>query len=250
MHSDPIDKCRDSVRQIDPENIRKTCVYRLPKGIRLKDFVIEKNEKSDMSCVIALGNGAMKIIESIMNSGNNYWILKAHINHQKLDDIESGNKLYVMCDIEDKEHLTKENRRAISEFVQAHKKVYLLTTLGKEILRSEVLEEISQHLRRIGREVTVLAIKPFVFELAPGRIEIIDKTLEHLVHYVSKIIVFNNEDLIDVSEMSGFTIRECFNMMDRLIASVMDDEYKCGNEECKDSKIIDIFLGGIVNNGE
>ena len=231
MHSDPIDKCTDSGRQTNPENIRKTCVYQLPKGIRPKDFIIEKNENSDMSCVIALGSGAMKIIESIMNGGNSYWVLKAHINHQKLDDIKSGNKLYVMCDIEDKEHLTKENRRVISEFVQAHKKVYLLTTLGKEMLRSEVLEELTQHLRRMAREVTVLAIKPFVFESAPGRIETIDKTLEQLAHYVSKVIVFNNEDLIDVSKMSGFTIRECFNMMDRLIASVIDDEYKCGNEE-------------------
>lgn len=195
---------------------------------------MRSNDNIDSSCVITIGSASMNIMEAIRNISNNYLVLNAHINHQNLYDAKADNKLYIMCDIEDKKHLTVENKRVIGEFVQAYEKVYLLTTLGIEMLRSGVLKELTKHLRRIGREVTVLAIKPFRFESALGRIETIDKTLEQLANDVSKVIVFNNEDNIGISELSGLTIKECLNIMDHLIASVINDQYMCGNEECKD----------------
>lgn len=238
----PAQKVHEAYRQIGSDQIAKCCVYRLPKGVRLKDFNIEENANSKKTCIIALGGGGIKIAQSIMKYNNAYMSLMTHVNHLGLDGVHAEYKLYLMCDIEDKELLTIENRGTLSEFVSAHKKVYLITTLGNEIRRSQAIEKISQHLHRIGREVIVIAVKPFIFELYPERIDAINETLGQLDKFVSKIIVFHNEDMVDINEVSAVPMHDCFELLDHAIASVIQGDYNCGDE-----RIIDVFFGAVIN---
>ena len=168
----------------------------------------------------------------------------AHIDHQELYDNIADNKLYLMSDIEDEEILTVENRRLLSEFVMAHKKVYVVTTFGRETHRSEAVEKMLQHLRRIGRKVTLIVVKPFLFEVVPGRIRAINETIKKMELYAEKIFIFHNEDLLAIKESSTLPMSKVFSSLDNIIASVIEEDY-----DCSDEVVTNIYLKELLNEG-
>ncbi len=220
-------KYSPNLRTIDVEHIDKMCTYRLPKGVRLKDFVIEKNEHSDKICIIGVGGGGINIVKSITKNKHQYYPLMAHMDHSELYDDTSKNKLYLLSDIEDEEILTLENRYALSQFVSGHKKVYIVTTFGRETHKCEAVDKIVQHLHRIRRETTMIVVKPFLFEVVPGRIRAINATLKKLETFTEKILLFHNEDLLDIKEKSTMTMPEVFSTLDTIIASVIEEGHEC-----------------------
>lgn len=231
-----------NVRQISMDEVRKYCTYRMPKGVKLKDYIINENENSKKFCILGIGAGGINIVEAITKDNSKYFSILIHVDHQDLYDREAKNKLYIMSDIEDKEILTVENRRALSEFVAAHKEVHVVTTLGRETHRSEVVEKIMQHLYRIHRNVTLIVVKPFLFEVVPGRIKAINETLKKLEKYAEKIFVFHNEDLLAMKKSSTLSMPEVFSSLDNIIASVIEEGYDCGDEI-----VANIYLKELLN---
>ena len=233
---------RENVRQINEDEIQKVCTYQLTKGVKLKDFIVNKNENSKKFCIIGIGGGGINIVGSITNDNNKYFSLMAHIDHQELYGNVADNKLYIMSDIEDEEILTVENRRLLSEFVMAHKKVYVVTTFGRESHRSEAVEKIVQYLHRIGRQVTLIVVKPFLFEVVPGRIRAINETIKKMESYAEKIFIFHNEDLLAIKESSNLSMPEVFSSLDNIISSVIEEDYNCDDEV-----VTNIYLNELLN---
>ena len=154
----------------------------------------------------------------------------AHIDYEDLNKRNVDNKLFLMSDIEDEEILTVANRRALSGFVTAHKRVYIVTTFGRETHRSEAVEKIVQHLYRIGRKVTLIIVKPFLFEVLPGRVRSINETIKKMEAYAEKIFVFHNEDLLSVKETSTLPMLKAFSYLDSIIFSIIAEDYDYGDE--------------------
>ena len=231
-----------NVRQISMDEVRKYCTYHMPKGVKLKDYIVDENENSKKFCIIGIGGGGINIVEAITKDNSKYFSMMTHVDHQDLYDRDVENKLYIMSDIEDKEILTVENRRALSEFVSAHKEVYVVTTLGRETHRSQAVEKMVQHLYRIHRKVTLILVKPFLFEVVPGRIRAINATIKELEKYVEKIFVFHNEDLLAIKESSTMSMPEVFSSLDNIIASVIEEGY-----ECEDEVVSNIYLKDLLN---
>ncbi len=231
-----------NVRQINMDEVRKYCTYHMPKGVKMKDYIADDNENSKKFCIIGIGGGGINIVEAITKDNSKYCPMMTHIDHQDLYNHEVENKLYIMSDIEDKEILTIENRRELSKFVSAHKEVYVITTLGRDTHSSEAVEKIMQHLYRIHRTVTLIVVKPFLFEVVPGRIRAINETLKKLEKYAEKIFVFHNEDLLAMKESSTLSMPEVFSSLDNIIASVIEEGYECG-----DKVVSNIYLKELMN---
>ncbi len=231
-----------NVRQISMDEVRKYCTYHMPKGVKLKDNIVDENENSKKFCIIGIGGGGINIVEAITKDNSKYFSMMTHVDHQDLYNRDVENKLYIMSDIEDKEILTVENRRALSEFVSAHKEVYVVTTLGRETHRSQAVEKMVQHLYRIHRKVTLILVKPFLFEVVPGRIRAINATIKELEKYVEKIFVFHNEDLLAIKESSTMSMPEVFSSLDNIIASVIEEGH-----ECEDEVVSNIYLKDLLN---
>ena len=202
----------------------------MPKGVKLKDFIVNENENSKKFCIIGIGGGGINIVESITKDNSKFYPMVAHIDYEDLNKRNIENKLYLMSDIDDKEILTVDNRRALSEFVTAHSRVYVVTTLGRETHRSEAVEKIVQHLYRIGRKVTLIVVKPFLFEVVPGRIRAINETIKKIEAYAEKIFVFHNEDLLTVKESSTLPMSKVFSYLDNIIFSIITEDYDYGDE--------------------
>ncbi len=230
------------VRQISMDEVRKYCTYQMPKGVKLKDFIVDKNENSKKFCIIGIGGGGINIVEAITKDNSNYFPMLAHIDHQELYDRKAENRLYIISDIEDKEILTVENRRALSKFVSTHKEVYVVTTLGRETHRTQSVEKIVQHLYRIHRKVTLIVVKPFLFEVIPGRIRAINTTIKELEKYAENIFVFHNEDLLAIKESCTLSMPEVFSSLNNIIASVIEEGYDCGDEV-----VTNIYLKELLN---
>lgn len=231
-----------NVRQISMDEVRKFCTYPMPKGVKLIDYIVDKNENSKKFCIFGIGGGGINIVETITKGNNKYFPMMAHIDYQDLYDRKAENKLYIMSDIEDKEIFTVENRRTLSKFVSAHKDVYIVTTLGRETHRSEAVEKMVQHLYRIHRKVTLIVVKPFLFEVIPGRIRAINATIKELEKYAEKIFVFHNEDLLAIKESSTLSIPKVFSSLDNIIASVIEEG--C---DCRDEVVSNIYLKELIN---
>jgi len=231
-----------NVRQINMDEVRKYCTYHMSKGVKLKDYIVTENETSKKFCIIGIGGGGINIVEAITKDNGKHFPMLAHIDHQELYDRKADNKFYIMSDLKDKEILTVENRRALSEFVSAHEEVYIVTTLGRETHRSQAVEKIVQHLHRIHRKVTLIVVKPFLFEVIPGRIRAINATIKELEKYVEKIFIFHNEDLLAIKESSAMSMPEVFSSLDNIIASVIEEDYECGDEV-----VNNIYLKELMN---
>lgn len=219
-----------NIRQINDDSIEKCCTYKLPKGVRLKDFLVNKDENSKKFCIIGIGGGGINIVESISKDNSKFQPMYVHIDYDDLNKRSVTNKLYLMSDIEDREILTVSNRKAISEFVSAHSRVYVVTTFGMETHRSEAVEKIVQHLYRLGRKVTLIVVKPFLFEVVPGRIRSINETVKKLEAYTEKIFVFHNEDLLTLKESSTLPMSKIFSYLDNIIFSIISEEHDYGDE--------------------
>lgn len=219
-----------NIRQIINDDIQKCCTYRFPKGVKMKDFIVNENENSKKFCIIGIGSGGINIVESITKDNRKFYPMGVHIDYNDLNKRDIGNKLYLMSDIDDEEILTVDNRRSLSEFVTAHRRVYVVTTFGRETHRSEAVEKIVQHLHRIGRKITLIVIKPFLFEVVPGRIKSMNKTIEKLEAYSEKIFVFHNEDLLGVKEINDLPMHKVFSLLDNIIYSVIEEDYDSGDE--------------------
>jgi cell division GTPase FtsZ len=233
---------RINVRQIIEDEIKKCCTYRFPKGIKMKDYMLNKDENSKKFCVIGIGGGGINIVNSIAKESSKYFILNAHIDHQELYESNVKNKLYIMSDIDDREILTVENRRVLSEFVSAHREVYVVTTFGRETHSSEVVDNMLQHLRHIGRKVILIVVKPFLFEVVPGRIRAINETIKKMESYVEKIFVFHNEDLLALNEVSNMSMSETFLYANSIIQNVIEENYQCSDEV-----VTNIYLKDFLN---
>ena len=227
MPKDQAENLIEKARRLYTEDIQKHCSYHLPKGIKLIDFIIEENEESQKFCVIGVGGGGIDIVKSIIAYSNAYKPLMAHIDHAKLYALEAAHKLFLMCDLEDKELMSVENHRALSKFVAAHQRVYVVTTFGKEIHRSCTIEKTVRHLRSIGREVILIVVKPFLFELTPERIEAINKSLKKLETDVSKMLLLHNQDILDFNEIGRLPMKKCFKIFERMIALMIEEGYAC-----------------------
>ena len=233
-----------NIRQISQDKIQKCCTYRLLKGVKLKDFIVNENENSKKFCIIGIGGGGINIVESITKDNSKFYPMGAHIDYEDLSKRSIENKLYLMSDIEDEEVLTVDNRRALSEFVTAHKRVYVVTTFGRETHRSQAVEKIVQHLYRIGRKVTLIVVKPFLFEVVPGRMKTINETIEKLEAYAEKIFVFHNEDLLSVKESSNAPMAKAFSALDNIIFSVITENY-----DCEDEVVTNFYLNELLDEG-
>ena len=236
---------RENVREINEDEIQKVCTYKLPKGVKLKDFIVKKNENSKKFCIIGVGGGGINIVESITNDNNKYFPIMAHIDHQELYDNITDNKLYLMSDTEDKEILTVENKRVLSEFVSAHREVYVITTFGRETHRSEAVDKMLQHLRCIGRKVTLIVVKPFLFEVVPGRIRAINETIKKMESYAEKIFVFHNEDLLAINKVSTMSMKKTFLYANSIIRNVIEEDY-----DCCDEVVANIYLKDFLNDSK
>lgn len=234
-----------NVRIISEDEIQKICTYKFPKGVKMKDFIVNEDENSKKFCLIGIGGGGINIVNSIAIESNKYFTLNAHIDHQELYDSKVENKLYIMSDIEDEEILTVENRRTLSEFVSAHGEIYVLTTFGRETYRSEAVDNILQHLRRIGRKVTLIVVKPFLFEVVPGRMRVINETIKKMESYVEKILIFHNEDLLTLNEVSTMSMKETFLYANDIIRSAIEEDYQCCDEV-----ITNIYLKDFLNDSK
>jgi len=231
-----------NVRQINLDDVQIYCTYPLSKGVKLKDYLVDKNMDSKRFCVIGVGGGGINIVHTITENNNKYISLMAHIDHSDIYDMKDKNKLFVMCDIADEEILTVDNRRVLSEFVSAHKEVYIISTLGRETHHSQAVEKIVQHIYRIHRKITLIIVKPFLFEVVPGRIREINSTLNELEKYAEKILVFHNEDLLGLEEVNNLAISDSFTFLNHIIATTIEEGYTCGDEI-----VSNIYLKELLN---
>lgn len=244
MHSEKNGKVREVFKKIDINDVDIVCKYHFPKGVKPIDFQIDENEESSKPCIIGIGDKGIDVVEEIIKGNSNYLTLNADICHRNLYNAKAENKLYLMCDVKDKEMLTVENRRTLSEFVKAHKKVYIVTRLDNELNLCKVVEKIVQHLYHINREVVLIAIKPFLFELPPWRLALVNETLKSFEKYVHKLIVFDSQDLLGIKEVSILPIKECFEYLDRTIARFMEGDYESGEEKVVNVSLIKLFNEG------
>jgi cell division GTPase FtsZ len=208
------------------------------------DLVVDETEESGKHCVIGIGDSGINVVEKIISNNSNWLSLMADISHKNLNEIKAENKLYLMADVKDKEMLTIENRQVLSKFVRANKKVYIVTRLDNELNLCNVVEKIVQHLSRIKREVVLIAIKPFLFELPPWRVDLVNATLKSFEKHVQKLIVFDSEDLLGIEEVSILSIKECFGFFDSTIAKFIEGGCEIGEEKIVNVSLIELFNKG------
>jgi cell division GTPase FtsZ len=230
-----------NVRQIPLEQIDKICTYKLPKGMKLKDFVVEKDENSQKFCLLGIGGGGLNLVESISKNRPNYHVMMAHIDYDDLDKRTCEHKLYLSSDVEDREILMVENKRALSTFVKGHKVVYVLSTFGRETHRCVAVETMVKHLHRIGREITLIVVKPFLFEVVPGRIRAINESIQILEAYTKKIMIFHNEDLLAIKEKSEMSMPEVFNAFDDVVRLSIEENRMHSGEHVENA-----YLGDLI----
>lgn len=228
MHSEKNGKVREVFKKIDINDVNIACKYHFPKGVKPIHFQIDENEENPKHCIIGIGDSGITAVEKIIKGNRDYLSLMADISHENLDKVKAENKLYLMGDAKDKEMLTVENRRTLSEFVKAYKKVYIVTRLDNDLNECNVAEKMVQHLRYIKREVVVIAIKPFLFELPPWREALVNDTLNDFEKYIQKLIVLDSEDLLGIEEVSALSLRESFDILNKMLASVMSGDYEYG----------------------
>jgi cell division GTPase FtsZ len=168
----------------------------------------------------------------------------ADISHKHLNKIKAENKLYLMDDVKDKEMLTIENRQVLSKFVRSNKKVYIVTRLDNELNLCSVVEKIAQHLSLIKREVVLIAIKPFLFELPPWRLDLVNTTLKSFEKYVQKLIVFDSEELLGIKAVSILSIKKCFELLDSTIARLIEDGKEIGVEKVVNVSLVELLKDG------
>ncbi|MDD3591865.1 MAG: hypothetical protein PHO65_04455 [Sulfurovum sp.] len=244
MHRSKTGKVREVFKKIPIKDVKILCKYRFPKGVKPIDFQIIENEESQKHCVIGIGDSGIEIVQMNMKNNSNYFSLLADINHINLNNVDAEHKLYLMGDVKDNEMFTIENRRILSEFVRAHKKIYIVTRLDNELNMCNVVEKIVQHLHRINREVVLIAIKPFLFELPPWRLTLVNETLKSFEKYVHKLIVFDSEDLLGIKEVSILPMKECFRFFDNTIARLIESDYEIGEEKVVNVSLIELFNKG------
>lgn len=242
MSSDKTGKVREVFKKIDKKDIKILCKYHFPKGVKPIDLQIYENADSLKHCVIGIGDTGIEIVEKIKKGKSNYLSLMADISHRNLNEVKAEHKLYLMGDAEDKEMLTVENRRSLSKFIRAHKRVYIVTRLDNELNMCKVVEKIVQHLKRLNREVVLIAIKPFSFELPPWRIERVEDILKSFEKYIAKLIIFDSESLLEIKEVYSLTMPECFDFLDQVIGLIIRGEYGYGDE-----MVTNISLFGVLN---
>ena len=184
------------------------------------DFV--ENEVSQKRCLIGIGDTGNGIVQKYIKNNNNDMCLMADISHRNLNEVVSEQKLYLMGDVELREMLTVENRQLLTQFVRADTKVYIITRLDNELNLCLVVEKIVRHLYHINREVVLITIKPFMFELPPWRLDRVKDTLKSFEKYVRKLIVFDSEELLGIKEVSLLPMKECFDFMDKAIVSFIE----------------------------
>lgn len=223
MHNDKSSKAKGVFRKIAMKDVKILCRYHFSKGVKPIDFQIDENANSLKHCVIGIGDTGIDITGNIVKNNGNYLSLMADIDHRNLNEADTEHKLYLMGDVEDNEMLTIDNRRTLSEFVKAHKRVYIVTKLDNELNLCGVVEKIVQHLKHINREVVVIAIKPFLFESPPWRVERVNDTLKRFEKYVHRLIVFDSQDLLKIKEAAILSIKECYRFMDKAIADIIKE---------------------------
>ncbi|HHD79393.1 MAG TPA: hypothetical protein ENK98_07165 [Epsilonproteobacteria bacterium] len=241
MHSDKSSKVREVFKKIDMKDVKILCKYPLPKGVKLKDFIIAEKEENKKECIIGLGDCGIDIVENIIKDNSDYFSLMADISHRNLNKLDAEYKLYLMGDVKDKEMLTLENRRTLSEFVRAHKKVYIVTRLDNDLNQSHVVDKIVQHLNRIKRDVVLIVIKPFLFELPPYRVELIEQILQNNKSYVNRLIVFDSQELLALKEVRNLSMKESFRYFDKIIKDVIENNDRFNHEKVVNINLIEVF---------
>jgi len=234
-------KSKLNVRNIPLEQVDKMCTYKLPKGVKLKDFIVEKDKNSHKHCLLGIGGGGLNLVESISKNRPNYHTMMAHIDYDDLDKRECENKLYLLSDVEEREILTVDNKQALSAFAKGHKQLYVIVTFGRETHRCEAVEMIVKHLHRIGREVTLTVVKPFLFEVIPGRIRAINESIKILEAYTQKIMVFHNEDLLVIKEKSEISMPEVFSAFDDVVRLSIEENRIHSSEQVEN-----VYLGDLI----
>lgn len=235
-----------NVRQVNKEDIDICCVYPLHKSIRLKDFIINKDENSKKFCVIGVGSGGLNIVEEITQSSYDYHPLIVNQVHQLLKENKVANKLLLMPDTDidaydEAELFSAENKRALSEFVSSHERVYVVTTLGRKTIRSQAVPKIVKHLKKIGRKVTLIIVKPFLFEVTPGRIRGINASIEQMAKDADKIFVFHNEDTIEIKGFDHISIGGSLSLIDKAIALLIENHYTAGDSVVTNLRLNDFL---------
>ena len=174
---------RLNARSISLDKIKKFCTYRLPKGVKLKDFVIEDDDNSQKHCLLGVGRGGLNLVETISKNRSNYHAMMAHMDYNDL------------------------GKRALSLFVKGHKQLYVVATLESEAHCHEAVEMIAKHLRCIGREVTLIIVEPFLLEVAHGHTKAINESIKKLEAYTQKIVIFYHEDIskVNMTKMEMFS---------------------------------------------
>jgi len=222
---------RQNIRQIPIDSIERFCTYPLPKGVKLKDFIIQKDQRIKRYCIIGIGDSGINAVETIMQNSSHYLPLMADIDHRNLGKVNAEQKLYIMGDAEDKEMLTIENRRTLSDFVKMHQSVHIITRLDNDLNQSHVVEKIAQHLNRIKRDVILIVIKPFLFELPPYRIELINQILKDNERYVKQLIIIDSEDMLAMKNKCTLSLKDFFAFLDNVVKEVIEKKNRFGNEK-------------------
>ncbi len=172
-------KFKEKVRQIERAGVH-LLFRRTPIGngyFSLSDILVTETEQSHKCCILGLGTGGVRISQEIADTDpDRYHILGITLS-------------------EETHTMTKTLSRQFNRFVAGHRRVYVVTTLGKQGRHSTSVERIIQHLHQIKREIVLVVVKPFLFEVVPGTMHRINQTIKTLEPYTCKLYRFSNEDI-------------------------------------------------------
>jgi len=199
-------KFKERVRQLERAEIRIACKYpRIgSEYFSLSDILVSETEQSHKCCILGLGTGGMRIVQEIADTDpDRYHILGIKLSEET-------------C------FMTKALSMQLNSFVTGHKRIYVLTTLGKRGRHSTSVERIIQHLRQIKRDVVLVVVKPFLFEVVPGTMHHINQTIKALEPYTRKLYCFSNEDI----GYKHLPIADIWKQVTMQIRTVIEKDFK------------------------
>ena len=109
-------------------------------------------------------------------------------------------------------------------FVSGQSTLYVISTLGKQGRHAESVIQIIKYLHKIGCEVRLIVIKPFLFEVLPDTMDRINTTISKLEPYANKQYIFSNEDLLRNPESKHLPIAEAWQYLTAQIIATIEEE--------------------------
>jgi len=87
----------------------------------------------------------------------------------------------------------------------------------------------------------LIVVKPFLFEVVPGRIRAINESIKTLEAYTQKIMVFHNEDLLAIKEKSEMSMPEVFSAFNDVVRRNIEENKMYSSEHVEN-----VYLGDLI----